>query len=149
MGKVKFEISAGGVIYKKNGNEVEVALIGLKNGKVWALPKGHIEEGESVEEAARREVAEETGLRGKVIDKIDKIEYWYRWPDENGEKVTHHKIVYFYLMEYEEGSTEDHDWEVEEVRWFPIDEAIRTATYKNERRILEKAKEMIEKHETS
>ena len=145
MAQVKFEISAGGVVFRRRNSGAEVAMISLKGGEVWALPKGLVEKGESLEEAALREVREETGLSAKIVERIDKIDYWFYWK-EGDEKVKHHKIVYFYLMEYTGGSTADHDQEVEEVRWFPIDEAIEIASYKTERKVLEKAKEMIQGH---
>jgi 8-oxo-dGTP diphosphatase len=143
MPKTKFEISSGGVIYKREKGRVYVALISLKGGKVWALPKGVVERGESLESAALREVKEETGLEGRIVEKLGKIDYWFFWK-ENDERVRHHKIVYFYLMEFTGGKLEDHDYEVEEVKWFPIDEAIEVATYKDEKRIISNAKKILE-----
>ena len=145
MARVKFEISAGGGVFRRRDSEVEVAMIGLKGGEVWALPKGLVEKGESLEVAALREVKEETGLAARIVDRIDKIDYWFYWK-EGDSKVKHHKIVYFYLMEYIGGSIADHDYEAEEVRWFRIDEAIEVASYKSEKKVLKKAKEMIESY---
>jgi len=143
MPKTKFEISSGGVIYKREKGRVYVALISLKGGKVWALPKGLVERGESLESAALREVKEETGLEGRIVEKLGKIDYWFFWK-ENDERVRHHKIVYFFLMEFTGGKLEDHDYEVEGVKWFPIDEAIEVATYKDEKRIISNAKKILE-----
>src|SRR3972149_5770648 len=84
--KTRNEISAGGVIYRPGDGEPEVCLIATQGGKAWQLPKGLIERGEQPEEAARRELAEETGLQGKLLQRLDRIEYWYVW-DEDGERV--------------------------------------------------------------
>jgi 8-oxo-dGTP diphosphatase len=143
--KTIFEISAGGVVFRERERGHEVILVSTKGGKAWALPKGLVEKGESLEDTARREVKEETGVEAESLGRIDKIDYWFFWEDDEGKKRRHHKVVYFFLMRYKGGSTEEHDYEVEEVRWFPIEEAIKLASYRSEREILKKAKEMIEK----
>jgi len=137
----KIAISAGGVVFRKNNDEVQVIAAIRAGGKVWCLPKGIVEQGEGVEEAALREVKEETGLVGKIIDKIDKIEYWFYWkPDDT----RYHKFVHFFLMEFVGGDTSRHDSELDEVKWLPIDIAINKLSYKGERHIMEKAKRIIE-----
>jgi ADP-ribose pyrophosphatase YjhB (NUDIX family) len=143
--KTKFQLSAGGVIFRENAG-IQVALIATKGGEVWGLPKGLVERErkEPLEEAALREVQEETGLLGRVLERIDKVEYWYRWK-ENDELVRYHKIVYFFLIEHRGGNIEDHDFEVDEVRWFPLAEAERIASYESEREILRKAGELLAK----
>lgn len=133
--------SSGGVMFRIRDGKPEVALIARDNG-VWALPKGLVENGETLTEAALREVNEETGLTGDVMQQIGKIEYWYYWRPE---ETRYHKFVYFFLMRHTGGDETKHDWEVEEVRWFPIDEAITTVAYKDERDIIETAKAMLEK----
>src|SRR4051812_13293038 len=110
-GRTLFEISAGGVIYRRTQRGIAVCLIATKGGTRWQLPKGKREEGESLEQTAAREVAEETGLIGRVGPRLDRIDLWFTWT-ENGVAVRHHKLVYFYLLEYERGSTDDHDDEV-------------------------------------
>ena len=137
-----FEISAGGVIYRRTATNVEVCLISTKGGSRWQLPKGKREPGESLEQAAQREVAEETGLTGRVGPRLDKIDLWFTWR-ENGEPVRHHKLVYFYLLTYESGSTSDHDQEVYDARWFDAVEALTRLTFPNERRVLSRALELI------
>ena len=140
--KTRLEISSGGVIYRRGRKEPEVCLIATNSGKTWQLPKGLIEQGEPPEDAARREVNEETGLQGELLQRLDKIEYWYVWDyGEGRERV--HKFVYFFLFRYTGGSTDDHDEEVDEARWFPLAEALTRLSFANERRVMEKAEEVL------
>ena len=133
---LKTQVSSGGVIFQRYDNRVDVALIAVKNGSVWGLPKGAINEGESPENAAIREVLEETGLQGKILDKLGEITYWFHIRAEN---VKCKKTVHFYLMEYESGNVADHDREVDSASWFSIDEAIEKASYKGEKEMLQLA----------
>lgn len=140
--KTVMEFSAGGVIYKKEKEDLKVCLILTHDGTVWQLPKGHIDKGEPVEEAAAREVKEETGLEGEVEQRIDKISYWFVEKHRNPpERV--HKTVYFCLMKYLSGDPQDHDREVDEARWFDINEALKKLSYKNEKEVLQKAVGLI------
>ena len=140
--KTRLEISSGGVIYRRGRTGPEVCLIATNSGKTWQLPKGLIEQGEPAEDAARREVNEETGLQGELLQRLDKIEYWYVWDyGEGRERV--HKFVYFFLFRYTGGSTDDHDEEVDEARWFPLAEALTRLSFANERRVMEKAAEVL------
>lgn len=144
---VKMQFSAGGLVYRIRNGTAEVALVMKRNFKgeeVWAIPKGLIEKGEKVERTAFREVKEETGLVGEIKEKLGEIEYWYFSKDENARI---HKKVYFFLLAYLEGSTEDHDAEVDDVRWFTIDEAKEKLTHDSEKKILKKAKEILSKIE--
>jgi 8-oxo-dGTP pyrophosphatase MutT (NUDIX family) len=136
------EISAGGVIYRPAKGETEVCLISTQGGKAWQLPKGLIEPGEEPEQAAKREVSEETGLHGDLVEPLEKIEYWYLW-NEDGERVRIHKFVHFYLFRYTSGSTDDHDDEVVEARWYPIEEARKLLSFENERKVMELAASAI------
>lgn len=135
-------ISAGGVVFRKNGPDIEVALISVRGGKVWGLPKGTAEKGENLAATAHREVREETGLDGRIIEKIGHIEYFYTVKDSGPPKRVF-KIVYFFLMEYLSGDVADHDDEVDECRWVPIAEAIELMRFKDEKETLEKARRMI------
>ncbi len=138
--KTRFQVSAGGVLYRRNhAGETEIVLIAHHRGEPWRLPKGRVEPGESLTAAALREVREETGLQGEIVDALRPIEYWFRW-QEDGERTLYHKRVYFFLMRYCEGDAQQHDYEVEEVRWFPVDQALALLTYREEQEVIAFAK---------
>ncbi len=137
---IKTQVSSGGVIFRRTGDDVEIALVAVKEGSVWSLPKGLVEKGEGDDETAVREVREETGLTGKVMKKIGDISYWYYIKNDNAKC---RKTVHFYLLEFVSGVTSDHNWEVDSAEWFPINEALKKLSYKGDREIVEKAKEML------
>jgi 8-oxo-dGTP diphosphatase len=137
---IKTQISSGGVIFRKEGGDPEIALVAVKEGKVWSLPKGLVEKGEEPPETAVREVREETGLSGKIVKKIGDISYWYYIKDDNAKC---RKTVHFYLLEYVSGTTSDHNWEVDAAEWVRIDDAVGRVSYKGDREIVRKAKEML------
>lgn len=144
MSKVptKLQISAGGVAYRKAAKHIEIALISVGDEARWQLPKGLVDKGESTEDAAVREVREEAGIDTEVVERIDKVEYWYFW-NEGGQRVRYHKFVYFYLLRYKSGDVDDHDEEVNEARWVEIDEALGLMAFDSERKVVEKARTMI------
>lgn len=135
------QISSGGVLFRPSGEGYQVALIRLKDGKVHALPKGLVEEGEDPQETAVREVREETGMEGEPVAPLGYIRYYYYSPEED---TRYFKLVHFYLLRYRGGSEEGHDWEVEGVEWMPIERALQALSYKGEREILKKAAAIIE-----
>jgi 8-oxo-dGTP pyrophosphatase MutT (NUDIX family) len=105
---------------------------------LWALPKGRIDEGEKPEETALREVAEETGARGRSLGKLGDVRYVFTW---DGERIF--KIVSFFLVRYEGGRLgnvpEEFRHEIAEVRWLPLEEAPRLLAYGGEREMAQKA----------
>lgn len=131
--------SAGGVLYKMVEGRPYVALIATKGGERWGLPKGLVERGEDAATTALREVREETGLSGEVVEKLKTIDYWFYLDRQTRQ----HKFVDFYLLRYTGGETTDHDWEVEAVQWFPIEEALERASYSTEREVLRLAAERL------
>ena len=138
---IKMQVSSGGVIFRKSGDDhVEIALVAVKDGKVWSLPKGIVEKGEEAAETAVREVREETGLSGRTLKKIGEISYWYYIKEDNAKC---RKTVHFYLIEYLSGDTADHNWEVDRAEWFPIDEALLKLSYRGDKEIVRKAREML------
>ncbi len=142
MAKVKTQVvrSAGGVVVREGAQGPEVAMIATHGGERWALPKGIVERGEDPVETARREVAEETGVQGELLQKLGTIDYWY-YPEKG---LRYHKFVTFYLFRYTGGELRPQQEEVDAVAWVPLDEAIRRAAYKTEREMLEKAKEALQ-----
>ena len=131
--------SAGGVIYRENGDGFEVALIATNAGRRWGLPKGHVRRGEAAEAAAAREIAEETGLQGDVLRHLATIEYWFR-----AGPTRIHKYVDFFLVRYTGGALVPQQAEVDDARWFPLDEALQLASFDRERDVLEQVRRLVE-----
>jgi 8-oxo-dGTP pyrophosphatase MutT (NUDIX family) len=108
-----------------------IAAVRVKDGTVVALPKGHIEPGESGPETAVREVREETGVDSRMVEKLDDIRYWYT---RDGARVL--KVVSFFLLAYRSGSVRDYQRdEVDGAEWIPLDEAPERLAYKGERQM--------------
>ena len=137
------EFSAGGVVVRRVRGEWRLAAI-RPGGKddVWALPKGNVGPGESPADTALREVSEETGVGGRLVEKLGDVRYVYTW---DGERVF--KIVSFFLLRYTGGRlgdiAEEHRHEVAETRWLPLEEAPRLLSYGGEREMAVKALQLI------
>ena len=139
------EFSAGGVLVRRLNGEWVMAAIrpGGKEPGVWALPKGIISDGEKPDETALREVAEETGVEGRLIGKLGDIRYVYTW---DGERIF--KVVSFFLIRAQRGRLGAIDpefaVEVDEARWLPLAEAPRLLAYGGEREMAERALAEVE-----
>lgn len=136
---VRRAMSAGGVVYRERDGHVEVVLVARPADGLWALPKGTPEPGESVEQTAVREVAEETGLAVTIAGALGSIRYQYALP--GGARVR--KVVHHYLMRAVGGDVALHDHEYDVVGWVDIHEAAGRMSYANERSILERASALI------
>ena len=130
--RIKYEVSAGGLVLRRTDQGIEGLLIGRGTPRVWSLPKGHVEARETHEMAALREVREETGCWAESLTKLSDISYWFYL---NGTK--HKKSVHFYLMRYLSGDTANHDHEVDEAAWFEIKAAKKALKYVNEKRLVD------------
>jgi 8-oxo-dGTP diphosphatase len=135
---MKMQFSAGGVVYKKVGDQTLILVSQHSMHHGWVFPKGligdHIES-ESKESTALREVEEETGAIGKIIQALTPIDYWYFF---EGEKM--HKTVYYFLMEYVSGDITKHDSEMENVELLPEAEVEKRLTYKEDRNAWQEAR---------
>jgi 8-oxo-dGTP pyrophosphatase MutT (NUDIX family) len=142
---IEKQVSSGGVAYRTGEAGPEVALVYVRFGgkERWQLPKGIVDEGETPQETARREVREEAGIEAELLAPIDVIEYWYVGSSRK-RRVRFHKFVHFFLFRYVSGDVNNHDREVIETRWVSIDEAESMLAFKNEREMVSRAREMIE-----
>ena len=132
------EFSAGGVVVRRMRGRPHVAVVRVRD-QILALPKGHPNGDESPADAARREVREETGLETELLEKLGDVRYSYQ---RGGRRIR--KAVAFYLFRYRSGSVDDHDHEVEEALWLPLDEAAERLAYKGEREMVVAARSRVE-----
>lgn len=116
-----------------------IGRLDRKGRLLWSLPKGHIEAGETAEEAAVREVEEETGIIGRVVAPLGTIDFWFVAEDRRVHKTVHH-----FLLQALGGELSDDDVEVAEVAWVPLDELEDRLAYADERRLIRRATELLE-----
>jgi 8-oxo-dGTP pyrophosphatase MutT (NUDIX family) len=130
------EISAGGVVVRDGELVVIVPTRRAADGsRVLCLPKGHIDPGESPQQAAAREVREEGGVEGELIEELGEVRYWYR---RDGRPIR--KAVVFFLFRYTGGDPADHDDEVEQAQWMSLREAEEALSYAGEREMVQRAR---------
>ncbi len=147
--KVKREFSAGGAVYRKQDDEIKWLVILPKDWDRWTLPKGLIDEGESAEEAAVREVREEGGINVELKEQVKSIKAFFHWPPKDmlksgQEQQRVFKIMTFYLMEYQGDREEGPDpVEVDAVEWLPYQQAMERLTFDNEKEVLSMAKNLL------
>ena len=150
-------VSAGGLVFRELDNRIETLLCARSRSACshsadppddaplsWRLPKGTPEPGETIEQTARREVQEETGVRVNVLAPIASIRYCFVG---HADGIRYDKTVYFYLMEPTGGSTADHDAEFDIVEWLPYDAALELLEYDNERNVLAEALPLIQAYQ--
>ena len=136
--RTRIETSAGGVVYRDAGNGPQVLLIKDPYNN-WGLPKGHIEDGETPEQAALREVEEETGLRVDMVAQLPTIDWYFR---DRGKLV--HKFCHFFLVTSHEGDAVPQlDEGITECQWLPLDQAVAQVTYANAREVIRRAGERL------
>ena len=129
------EFSAGGVVVRGRDCVVIVPTRRAADGRrVLALPKGHPDGDETPQDAALREVREEAGVEARAVEKLGDVRYFYQ---RGGRRIA--KVVSFFLLEYVAGEPAEHDHEVEEARWMPLEEAAQALTYKGEREMAARA----------
>lgn len=129
--------SAGGVIYRLEGSVVQIAMIATSGGARWGLPKGHVLVDEAPADAATREIEEETGLRGEVVEPLETIEYWFR-----AGRTRIHKFVDLFLVRYRHGEIVPQEAEVDDARWFALDDAVAMASFPREQAVLKRVRDM-------
>lgn len=141
------EVSAGGIVIREHQDALEVAIIARYNrgGRLeWCLPKGHPEGAEDHREAAVREVEEETGIAGDILEPLGSIDYWFTVSRHRVHKTVHH-----FLLRATGGeltTEKDPDHEAVDVAWVRIEDVARRLSFANERRIVDLARQVVHQH---
>ena len=130
--------SAGGVVHRTEAGRAEIVLVHRREPRLWALPKGTPDAGETLAETAIRETREETGLEVEIEEPISSITYFF----VRG-RTRFHKTVHFFLMRSTGGALDDHDHEFDDVRWFQLEEALELMTHATERAVVHRAAELL------
>ncbi|MEY2732732.1 MAG: hypothetical protein RLZZ523_603 [Actinomycetota bacterium] len=138
------EVSAGGLVIDSTGTKgLLIGRLDAKDAKrerlLWSLPKGHIETGETPEEAAIREVREETGIESQIDKSLGVIDFWFM---AGGKRI--HKTVHHFLFKETGGKISPQVSEVDDVRWFPLEEIVEKLAYPDEKKLISRSKEMIQ-----
>lgn len=134
--------SAGGIVVRHEAGQPWLVIGSRRrerDGRTWTLPKGTPKSGETTEETAIREVAEETGLKVRITGPLDSIEYFFV---QSGTRI--HKTVHYFMMEPTGGDLARHDHEFEEVRWIPFADAAATLTFETERALVARAAAIVD-----
>ncbi len=140
----RHETSAGGIVWRRDGERIEIVMVRPAGKEAWTLPKGTPLANETRVETAARETREETGLEVRPGEPVGQISYVFSWRDTPGAAAVRiFKRVHYFLMEPIGGDTGAHDTEIDEVRWIEIAQAIRQASYKSDREIIEQADAML------
>jgi len=137
------DVSAGGLVVDSTGTKgLLIGRIDAKDAKrerlLWSLPKGHIETGETPEEAAVREVKEETGIDSAIAKSLGVIDFWFM---AGGKRI--HKTVHHFLFKETGGKIAPQVSEVDDVRWFPLEEIVEKLAYPDEKKLIARSKDLI------
>ncbi len=137
--ETKWEFSAGGVVYRRNEEgKLEILLIRVKNR--WSFPKGNIEKGEPKDQAALREVKEETGVDAEIVEYLVEVDYWYSMG-----LTRIHKFVYYYLMKYAGGDIVPQKEEIDEAKFIPFENVKETLSYPTDKEVFDRATKVLKK----
>jgi mutator protein MutT len=134
------EFSAGGVVVNDRGECIVIVPRSRRPRKPLALPKGHVDPGETPEQTAVREVREEAGVETEVVQVLGDVRYWYT---RDGRRIA--KVVRFFLLAHRSGEPTGDALEVEDARWMPLREAVRSLSYDGERSMAERALAILDR----